>query len=68
MALAYLDTSALVKLCVAEPGTDLVAAVWDGADLVVEVGEVPVLRVGDDAVDRREQARDDLRHEVLRGW
>ncbi|KSW30317.1 type II toxin-antitoxin system VapC family toxin [Cellulomonas sp. B6] len=35
MALAYLDTSALVKLCVAEPGTDLVAAVWDGADLVV---------------------------------
>jgi predicted nucleic acid-binding protein len=35
VALAYLDTSALVKLCVAEPGTDLVAAVWDGADLVV---------------------------------
>lgn len=34
MAIAYLDTSALVKLCVAEPGTDLVAAVWDGADLV----------------------------------
>jgi len=34
VALAYLDTSALVKLCVAEPGTDLVAAVWDGADLV----------------------------------
>lgn len=35
MALAYLDTSALLKLCVTEPGTDLVAAVWDGADLVV---------------------------------
>ena len=34
MALAYLDTSALLKLCVVEPGTDLVAAVWDGADLV----------------------------------
>ncbi|ROS23569.1 type II toxin-antitoxin system VapC family toxin [Cellulomonas sp. PhB150] len=34
MAIVYLDTSALVKLCVAEPGSDLVAALWDGADLV----------------------------------
>ncbi|WP_421743134.1 type II toxin-antitoxin system VapC family toxin [Cellulomonas sp.] len=35
MAIVYLDTSALVKLCVAEPGSALVAALWDGADLVV---------------------------------
>ena len=35
MAVVYLDTSALVKLCVAEPGSALVAALWDGADLVV---------------------------------
>ena len=34
MAIVYLDTSALVKLCVAEQGSDLVAALWDGADLV----------------------------------
>ena len=34
MAVCYLDTSALVKLCVAEPGSDLAAAVWSGADLV----------------------------------
>ena len=34
MAIVYLDTSALVKLCVAEPGSELVAALWDGADLV----------------------------------
>ncbi|MEN0128333.1 MAG: type II toxin-antitoxin system VapC family toxin [Brevundimonas sp.] len=34
MAIVYLDTSALVKLCVAEAGSDLVAALWDGADLV----------------------------------
>lgn len=35
MAVVYLDTSALVKLCVREQGSDLVAALWDGADLVV---------------------------------
>ncbi|KQS98825.1 type II toxin-antitoxin system VapC family toxin [Cellulomonas sp. Leaf395] len=35
MAVVYLDTSALVKLCVAEGGSALVAALWDGADLVV---------------------------------
>ncbi|WP_028045355.1 type II toxin-antitoxin system VapC family toxin [Cellulomonas sp. URHE0023] len=35
MAIVYLDTSALVKLVVDEPGSDLVAALWDGADLVV---------------------------------
>jgi predicted nucleic acid-binding protein len=35
MAVVYLDTSALVKLCVVEPGSRLVAALWDGADLVV---------------------------------
>jgi predicted nucleic acid-binding protein len=35
MAVVYLDTSALVKLCVDEPGSALVAALWDGADLVV---------------------------------
>lgn len=34
MAVVYLDTSALLKLCVTEPGTDLSAALWDGADLV----------------------------------
>lgn len=35
MAIVYLDTSALVKLVVDEPGSALVAALWDGADLVV---------------------------------
>ena len=34
MALVYLDTSALVKLCVDEPGSELAAALWDGADVV----------------------------------
>ncbi|GIG21400.1 ribonuclease VapC49 [Cellulomonas chitinilytica] len=34
MAVVYLDTSALVKLCVREAGSELVAALWDGADLV----------------------------------
>ena len=35
MALVYLDTSALVKLCVLETGTPLVVALWEGADALV---------------------------------
>jgi predicted nucleic acid-binding protein len=34
MALVYLDASALVKLCVDEPGSALAAALWDGADVI----------------------------------
>lgn len=32
--IAYLDTTALVKLCVGETGSALAAALWDGADVV----------------------------------
>src|SRR5690606_15988040 len=35
MALVYLDTSALVKLCVLETGTPLAVALWEGADALV---------------------------------
>jgi len=35
MALVYLDASALVKLCVPEPGSELASALWNRADLVV---------------------------------
>ena len=35
MALVYLDTSALVKLCVLETGTPLAVALWRRADAVV---------------------------------
>lgn len=35
MALVYLDTSALVKLCVLETGTPLAVALWRGADALV---------------------------------
>ena len=34
MALVYLDTTALVKLCLPEPGGALAGALWDGADVV----------------------------------
>lgn len=34
MALVYLDTTALVKLCLPEQGSRLAAALWDGADVV----------------------------------
>lgn len=34
MALVYLDTTALAKLCLPEPGSGLAAALWDGADVV----------------------------------
>ena len=32
MALVYFDSSALVKLVVEEPGTDLASELWDGCD------------------------------------
>ena len=32
MALVYFDSSALVKLVIEEPGTDLAAGLWDGCD------------------------------------
>jgi hypothetical protein len=35
--IAYFDTSAVVPLLVAEPGSTRAAAVWDGADRVVSV-------------------------------
>ena len=34
MALVYFDASALVKLCVAEPGSELASALWNRADVV----------------------------------
>jgi predicted nucleic acid-binding protein len=34
MSVVYLDTTALVKLCLPEPGNGLAAALWDGADVV----------------------------------
>ncbi len=34
MSLVYLDTTALVKLCLPEPGSVLAGALWDGADVV----------------------------------
>lgn len=35
MSVVYLDTSALVKLCVLESGTPLAVALWEGADALV---------------------------------
>ena len=35
MSLVYLDTSALLKLCVLETGSDLAVAIWQGADALV---------------------------------
>lgn len=35
MAVVYFDASALVKLLVEEPGSDVAAALWDGCDVAV---------------------------------
>jgi uncharacterized protein len=35
--IAYFDTSAVMPLLIAEPGSDRAAAMWDGADRVVSV-------------------------------
>ncbi len=34
MSLVYLDTTALVKVCLPEQGSALAGALWDGADVV----------------------------------
>jgi hypothetical protein len=38
MAILYLDSSALVKLVVEDHGSDVAAALWDGADAVISSG------------------------------
>jgi hypothetical protein len=38
MAIVYFDSSALVKLVVEEDGSDVAAALWDGADAVISSG------------------------------
>jgi hypothetical protein len=38
VAIVYFDSSALVKLVVEEHGSDIAAALWDGADAVVSSG------------------------------
>ena len=38
MAIVYFDSSALVKLVVEEDGSDVAAALWDGADAVASSG------------------------------
>ena len=38
MAIVYFDSSALVKLVVEERGSDVSAALWDGADAVMSSG------------------------------
>ncbi len=35
MAIVYFDSSALVKLLVEEPGSDVAAALWDGCDVAL---------------------------------
>ena len=35
MAIVYFDASALVKLLVEEPGSDIASALWDGCDAAV---------------------------------
>lgn len=35
MAIVYADTSALLRLVIQEPGSDLVDRLWDGADAVM---------------------------------
>jgi predicted nucleic acid-binding protein len=35
--IAYFDTSAVIPLLIAEPGSDRATALWDGADRVVSV-------------------------------
>ncbi|GHS87055.1 ribonuclease VapC49 [Actinomycetota bacterium] len=69
MALVYLDTSALVKLCVDEPGTLLVAALWDGADVVATSRTADAeVRATLAAGGRTGRLDPDAEHRALAAW
>lgn len=69
MALVYFDSSALVKLVIEEPGSELAAALWDGADSVITSAiAYPEVRAAL-AAARRDNRMDDPAYRIAkRDW
>jgi predicted nucleic acid-binding protein len=69
MALAYFDSSALVKLVVEEPGSELVARLWDGCDAALASRlAYPEVRAALAAATRNHDLGDDALHAAEDAW
>lgn len=69
MAVAYFDSSALVKLLVDEEGSDLAATLWDGADAVVASRLAhPEVRAALAAAHRNHRISDIDHAELIERW
>ncbi|MDZ7732645.1 MAG: type II toxin-antitoxin system VapC family toxin [Acidimicrobiia bacterium] len=69
MALVYFDSSALVKLVVDEPGTDLASALWDGCDAPLSSRlAFPEVRAALAASHRNSDLTDDELHSAQEMW
>ena len=69
MALVYFDSSALVKLLVQEPGTDLAAELWDGCDAALASRlAYPEVRAALAAVGRNHDLSDDDLDTAEQAW
>lgn len=69
MALVYFDSSALVKLVVEEPGTELVAQLWDGCDAALSSRlAYPEVRAALAAARRNRDLDQDGHVQAERAW
>jgi predicted nucleic acid-binding protein len=69
MAIVYFDSSALVKLVVQEDGSEVAAALWDGADAVVSSGVAyPEIRAALAVAHRDERISTASLRKAKRDW
>jgi predicted nucleic acid-binding protein len=69
VALVYFDSSALVKLVVEEPGSELVAQLWDGCDAALASRlAYPEVRAALAAAARNHDLSDDDLRAAERAW
>ncbi|MBO0803982.1 MAG: type II toxin-antitoxin system VapC family toxin [Nocardiopsaceae bacterium] len=69
MALVYFDTSALVKLLLNEPGTPLVAELWDRSDVLLASRlAYPEVRAALSAAARNHEIDEDYLDEAEKAW
>ena len=69
MPLAYFDSSALVKLVVAEDGSDVAAAIWDGCDAPLSSRVAyPEVRAALAAARRSRDMDDDAYVDASEAW
>ena len=69
MAIVYFDSSALVKLVVEEPGSDLVSHLWDGCDAALSSRlAYPEVRAALASAGRNHDLTEDEVSAATQGW